>query len=244
MIELRRFAIRIWPQGGCQAVVAGAVWACATTWLVCLLLATFWAVNQGYHPFVFVYSLILLPTLTAIGTLLGAVGGLVLSCFRQRRRFTYEFYPGYVRHLVQRGMVMIVSGTALIVIGSIVPAEIEYRKVAKLVWLGGSIDPVGREVYFPDGVLTDADLPVIVECLNQSDWNVLNLAGTNVTGDGLRHLRGISNAAFYLQLSTEQLDENGLSHVRRLKNLTNLDEIKAAAAGGETLREIPRPDGE
>lgn len=152
-----------------------------------------------------------------------------------------------ITQLLRRGAVLIVTGTALITIGSIVGAEIDYLRVAKLVALGGTVDSAVGEVSFPTGTLSDADLPVVVECLNRSeDWYVLNLANTNVTGDGLKHLQKISNAPFRLELSIEQLGADGLNHLRQIPNLANFDEINAsaAAAGRETSRDNAPADGE
>lgn len=242
---LERFAARCRESQTREPAVTGAVWAGVTTWLVSLLLAAFWAVDQLYHPFVFVYALLLVPGLAAIGTLLGAACGVVVAILRRRRTSEADVRPEYVGELVRRGVIMIATGTALIIIGSIIAAEFEYQKVAKLVALGGTIDSVIGDVSFPDGVLSDHDLPAVVECLNRSkEWYVLNLANTKVTGDGLRHLLKISKEPFRLGLSIEQLNPDGLNHLRRMHNLANFDEINATAAGDENSRDNPQPRGE
>jgi hypothetical protein len=201
----------------------GALRGGVAIWLISLALAALWLIQQRYHPAVLVTSFVAVPALTAIGALLGACFGLVFAFSGKRQGILRAGRSQAAWPPLLPETLAFVVGTAVIVVGTTTWALIERRPIVRLESLGGHLGYRTGAVSFPDGALSDAGLPVVVDCLSRTrEWHRLSLNGTRVTGDGLRHLQALSNRNYSLDLSTDQLDDSGLMHLGRMTNIVHL----------------------
>ena len=126
----------------------------------------------------------------------------------------------------------------MIVAATTIRAVVEYRPIARLASVGGRVDFTSRVVSFPDGQLSDAQLPFVVECLNETDgWFHLSLVRTKVTGAGLGHLRAV-HTDYCLIVPDDALDESGLRHLSGFKNVQELWVVGTASP--ETRDQVQR----
>jgi hypothetical protein len=210
----------VWP-----AVLTGAVYGWVAFGLISLVIVAAWMIDERAHPLVWIFGVFIgLPTITIAGSVFGALCGLVVHFFKKKKRHIPATEPPRaISRLLLRSAFVYGLGVILIVSGTILWASVKYRPIAKLESLGGHLNYVAAMVRFPDGKLGDAELPAVVECLNETmEWHHLILSGTKVSGDGLRHLQSLSVPEFALGLSPLQLDEAGLKHLRKLQNLSYL----------------------
>lgn len=149
-----------------RGALVGAVWAGVMMWLMSLLAVAAWAVSQRFHPLVFAYSLVGVPVLVVIAALPGAVGGYVLAARTGRKGLT-PTPPRPILRLLRPALLIMAAGTAVIVAATMTRAVNEHRPIARLASVGGRVDFPGRVVSFPDGRLSYAQLPFVVECLNE-----------------------------------------------------------------------------
>jgi hypothetical protein len=78
-----------------------------------------------------------------------------------------------------------------------------------------------------------------LEVLSALNLTTLDLSGTDVTDDGLRHLSAHTNLKCLSLTRTSTVTDAGVPHLARLKNLTDLDisRTEITDAGAEKLRE-------
>ena len=94
------------------------------------------------------------------------------------------------------------------------------------------------EVYWRDPALDEKQLAVLT---GLGTVEKLELSGSPVTSEGLRHLAGLSKL-YMLHLDGTQVGDDGLIHLSRLRGLSvlSLDHSQVTDAGLKQLRKMPQ----
>jgi len=94
------------------------------------------------------------------------------------------------------------------------------------------------EIYWRDPALDEKELAVLA---GLGTVEKLELSGSNVTSEGLRHLSGLSKL-YMLHLDGTQVGDEGLAHLSRLRGLgvLSLDHSRVTDVGLAQLRRMPQ----